>query len=86
MTDTPWEPPLAGSETEQLTGALERLRATFRFKADGLDAAGLRQRTGASALTLGGARRAVAGGRLGRGSGLGVHQLLDDTPETLYAL
>jgi hypothetical protein len=48
-----WEPPLAGSEVEHLTGALDRLRATFRWKADGLDAAGLRIRIGASALTLG---------------------------------
>ena len=39
-TDTPWEPPLAGTETEALLGALDRLRATFRYKADGLDAAG----------------------------------------------
>ncbi|MEC3956582.1 DUF664 domain-containing protein [Nocardia sp. CDC153] len=52
--DTPWEPPLAGSEAEHLVGALERLRATFRWKADGLDEAGLNARVGASALTLGG--------------------------------
>jgi hypothetical protein len=39
--DTPWEPPVAGTETEQLLGALERLRMTFRWKTDGLDAAGL---------------------------------------------
>ena len=38
--DTPWEPPLAGTEVEQLLGALNRLRTTFRWKADGLDAAG----------------------------------------------
>jgi transposase-like protein len=25
-SDTPWEPPLAGSEAEHLVGALERLR------------------------------------------------------------
>ena len=31
MTDAdyPWEPPMAGTEAEQLTGALDRLRATF---------------------------------------------------------
>jgi hypothetical protein len=51
--DTPWEPPLAGTEAEQLTGALDRLRTTFRWKADDLDAAGLSTRVGASALTLG---------------------------------
>ena len=49
----PWEPPFAGSESEHLLGSLERLRATFRWKADGLDAAGLRARVGASPLTLG---------------------------------
>jgi hypothetical protein len=51
--DDPWEPPLAGTEVEHLTGALERLRATFRWKADGLDAAGLATTVGASRLSLG---------------------------------
>ncbi len=51
--DTPWEPPLAGTEVEHLIGALDRLRATFRWKADALDAAGLRVRIGASDLTIG---------------------------------
>ncbi len=50
----PWEPPLAGTETEHLLGALGRLRATFRWKADGLDEAGLAQRLPTSALSLGG--------------------------------
>ena len=56
MTDdaTPWEPPLAGTEAEHLLGALDRLRATFRWKAGGLDEAGLAVRVGASSLTLGG--------------------------------
>ena len=36
-TDPPWEPPLAGTEAEALAGALDRLRATFRWKVDGLD-------------------------------------------------
>ncbi len=58
--DTPWEPPLAGTETEQLTGALDRLRTTFRWKADGLDSAGLQARVGASALTLGGLLKHLA--------------------------
>lgn len=50
----PWfEPPIAGTEIEHLVGALERQRATFRWKADGLDAAGLRLRIGESALSLG---------------------------------
>ena len=52
--DRPWEPPMAGTEAEHLTAALDRLRTTFRWKADGLDAAGLGTRVGASALTLGG--------------------------------
>jgi hypothetical protein len=51
---------MAGTEAEQLTGALDRLRATFRFKADGLDAAGLNQRVGASTLTLGGLLKHLA--------------------------
>jgi hypothetical protein len=55
MTDVdvpPWEPPLAGTEAEQLVGALDRLRTTFRWKADDLDEAGLRTSIGASSLTL----------------------------------
>ncbi|WP_049577478.1 mycothiol transferase [Nonomuraea sp. SBT364] len=60
MTDAPWEPPLAGTEIEHLTGALDRLRATFRWKADGLDADGLRARVGASSLTLGGLLKHLA--------------------------
>ena len=59
-TDTPWEPPLAGTEAEHLVGALERLRATFLWKADGLDAAGLRTRVGASSLTIGGLLKHLA--------------------------
>jgi hypothetical protein len=59
-TDTPWEPPLAGTETEHLVGALDRLRWTFRWKAGGLDAAGLQVRVGASSLTLGGLLKHLA--------------------------
>lgn len=59
-TDTPWEPPLAGTEAEHLVGALDRLRTTFRWKADDLDAAGLRTRIGASSLTLGGLLKHLA--------------------------
>ena len=51
---------MAGTEAEQLTAALDRLRATFRFKADGLDAAGLNQPVGASTLTLGGLLKHLA--------------------------
>jgi hypothetical protein len=60
MTDTPWEPPLAGTEVEHLVGALDRLRATFRWKVDDLDAAGLSVRVGASSLTLGGLLKHMA--------------------------
>ena len=58
--DYPWEPPLAGTDAEQLIGSLDRLRMTFRWKADGLDAAGLRTTIGASALTLGGLLKHLA--------------------------
>ncbi len=57
---TPWEPPLAGPEAPQLFGALERLRATFRWKADDLDSAGLQTTIGASSLTLGGLLKHLA--------------------------
>jgi hypothetical protein len=62
MTRTvdPWEPPLAGTEVAHLVGALDRLRTTFRWKADGLDAAGLAQTIGRSDLTLGGLLRHLA--------------------------
>jgi hypothetical protein len=52
-TDPPWEPPLAGTEVEQLLGSLDRMRTTFRWKAGGLDRDGLQARIGASTLTLG---------------------------------
>src|SRR5688572_12729872 len=62
MTDSdfPWEPPLAGTELDHLVGALDRLRTTFRWKADGLDAAGLHTRVGASSLTLAGLLKHLA--------------------------
>ncbi|WP_380165168.1 DUF664 domain-containing protein [Jannaschia sp. R86511] len=56
----PWEPPLAGDEAAHLLGALDRQRATFRWKADGLDAAALAARLGPSALTLGGLLKHLA--------------------------
>ena len=58
--DPPWRPPFAGTETEHLTGALDRLRATFRWKAGDLDAAGLKARIAASSLTLGGLLKHLA--------------------------
>ncbi len=59
-SDNPWEPPLAGTETEQLVGALDRLRMTFRWKAGHLDAAGQQTRIGASSLSLGGLLKHLA--------------------------
>lgn len=50
---TPWEPPLSGTEVEALRGSLTRVRTTFRWKADGLDLDGLSGTVGASTLTLG---------------------------------
>ena len=49
-----WDPPLTGTDAEQIVAALDRQRATFRWKADGLGPEGLTQRIGASELTLGG--------------------------------
>ena len=56
----PWEPPVAGSEVEAILGALDRQRATFRWKADGLDSDGLRTTIGASTVTLGGLLKHLA--------------------------
>ena len=58
--DPPWEPPPAGTEVEALMGALDRLRATFRWKVDGLDSAGLDHRIPSSTLTLGGLLKHLA--------------------------
>lgn len=60
LADTPWEPPLAGTETEHLLAALDRLRTTFRWKADGLDDAELRSTVGSSSLTLAGLLKHLA--------------------------
>ena len=51
---------MAGNELEHLIGALERLRATFRWKADGLDASGLQARIPSSSLTIGGLLKHLA--------------------------
>lgn len=56
----PWEPPLAAGELAHLVGALERMRATFRWKADGLDANGLRLRLDSSNLSIGGLLKHLA--------------------------
>jgi hypothetical protein len=49
----PWEPPMAGSEVDHLLASLDRLRATFAWKARGLDSAGLSFRLPSSSLSLG---------------------------------
>ncbi len=54
------ETPLAADETETLVGFLEYHRATFAWKASGLDAAGLQARVGASTMTLGGMLKHLA--------------------------
>lgn len=58
--DPPWEPPIAGTEVEHLVGALDRQRATFRWKAGDLDAPALRARIGASTMTIGGLLKHLA--------------------------
>jgi hypothetical protein len=51
---------MAGTDAEHLVGALDRLRWTFRWKVDGLDAAGLATALGTSRLTLGGLLKHLA--------------------------
>ena len=61
MSDqTPWEPPLAGTDETALLGAVDRMRWTFRYKIDGLDHAGLNSTVGASDLTLAGLTKHLA--------------------------
>lgn len=71
------EPPVAGSETDTLLGALERQRGYIAWKCGNLDAAGLRATLPPSTMTLGGLikhlalvedeyfTRRVGGGELG---------------------
>ena len=58
--EIPNEPPVAGDEAATLVGSLERQRATFAWKAGGLDAAGLSVTVGASSLTIGGLLKHLA--------------------------
>ncbi|GAA1168764.1 DinB family protein [Ornithinimicrobium humiphilum] len=61
MDDPLWEPPLAGTDVEHALGTLERLRATFRWKADGLTVEQLRARPiPTTALTVGGLLKHLA--------------------------
>jgi uncharacterized damage-inducible protein DinB len=54
------EPPLAADETATLLGYLDYQRATLAWKCAGLDAAGLRAKTAASSMTLGGLLKHLA--------------------------
>lgn len=60
VADPPWEPPPAGTEEQHLLAALDRLRMTFRWKTEGLDAAGMGATVGVSPLTLGGLLKHLA--------------------------
>ena len=54
------EPPLDGTEAETLLGSLERQRATFAYKCEGLSAEQLGHRVGSSELTIGGLLKHLA--------------------------
>ncbi len=54
------EPPPAAGEVETLLGFLDYQRATLAWKAQGLDADGLRATVGASTMTLGGLLKHMA--------------------------
>ena len=54
------EPPAAGDETTMLLAFLDYHRATFAWKCRGLDSEGLRTRTAASTMTLGGMMKHLA--------------------------
>lgn len=54
------EPPLEGDESATLRGFLDYQRATFAWKCEGLDAAGLSATIAASSMTLGGMMKHLA--------------------------
>ena len=56
----PYRPPIAGTEAENLVGGLNRMRATFRWKADEVDATGMQLQIGKSTLTIGGLLKHLA--------------------------
>src|SRR5271154_6757344 len=58
--DTWPEPPIDGDEAATLIGSLERQRATFAWKAGGLDAEALQVSVGASRVALGGPLKHLA--------------------------
>ena len=58
--DIPTEPPVAGTEIENLIGSLERTRRTLAWKCADLDAAAMATTIGVSPITLGGLLRHLA--------------------------
>jgi hypothetical protein len=56
----PVEVPVAGDETTALLTELDRVRSYLAWKCGGLDSAGLQQRLGPSAITLGGLLKHLA--------------------------
>jgi len=54
------DPPIAGDEVAAVLGELERVRSYIAWKCGGLDRAGLSQRLGPSAITLGGLLKHLA--------------------------
>jgi uncharacterized damage-inducible protein DinB len=54
------QPPLAGDEITTLVGYLEYQRATFAWKCEGLDGAGLKATVAVSSMTLGGMLKHLA--------------------------
>ena len=56
----PWEPPFAGTEKDHVLGSLDRLRATFRWKADGLDGEQIHAPAPPSTLSVGGLLKHLA--------------------------
>ena len=59
MAERPTAPEV-GDEAASLLGSLDRQRWIFRWKCDGVDAAGLRVRVGSSTMTLGGLLKHMA--------------------------
>ena len=53
-------PPPSGTEIENLTGSLERMRRTFAWKCSGLDVEAMRRTLGPGTVTLGGLLKHLA--------------------------
>ena len=59
-TEPDWEPPIAGTDAEHLVASLERMRATFSWKAWDLPDEQLTRTIGASTLSLAGLLKHLA--------------------------